>query len=151
MVQKIRLISIVSALFLIVSCNSEKPSKEDKLNDLASFFKDELHLKSSPERIFFISDKSCASCNKSFLTLAEEIYGLNNKRDYFIIGASGMILDISYFIDHKDRVYHIKRHFTKKWQIPKSSSVIYLKGNKIDSIITISATNIKNQLDLIRK
>lgn len=145
---------IALALLSTTSCTEQakEPAEEEQLLELDNidkFISSNVPEYAKPRRVFYISDRGCSRCNKLFLKAAEEIHQRKNDQDYFLVAASKLRLDITYFIEHGDRVRLLKQKRMVEGFLD-SSAVLYIKGKHLDSIAVLRSDQLEKQLEAIK-
>ncbi len=147
-------LSLIS-VFLQVNC---KPSSSTNFlqneksltgyDTLMSYFKErqKTSLSATATKIFVLTENGCMPCNKKFMELLK--LNLKNPNSLFIIGAAGNYFDVFEF-SGLTNVFIDQSLTETEYSILHQSKVIYLKGNKIDTVITITAKGIEEQFEVI--
>ncbi len=147
-------LSLIS-VFLLVNC---KPSSSTNFlqneksltgyDTLMSYFKErqKTSLSATATKIFVLTENGCMPCNKKFMELLK--LNLKNPNSLFIIGAAGNYFDVFEF-SGLTNVFIDQSLTETEYSILHQSKVIYLKGNKIDTVITITAKGIEEQFEVI--
>ena len=121
----------------------------DKNKLIFSILKDSLKITKDYSKIFYLAEIGCISCNKSFSNLIQKNI---NDENLYILNASGNRLDISYYLESKkENIVFDYDNYLFKNKIVEGSSAIWLKNNKIDTIVKISAQEIESQFEYIEK
>lgn len=81
------------------------------------------------------------------MKLIEEKY---NSKNLYVINASGTVLDISFLKAKPNVIYDDENYFINN-KIVNKSAVIFLKNQKIDTIVTINSVNLADKLIYINK
>jgi len=138
-------IIILLVVLIAFSCSV----KETDDYKLVSFIKLNNHVVEDYDHILRISETGCVGCNKSFARLVKEYVQSDN--NLFIISAKGATVDISPYLDTKNSKNIIFDYENKfgPLKIVENSGIIFLKDNKIDTIINIEAKGIEETLRFI--
>jgi len=137
-------------LFLVlISCNYNKRNYKKKSSELVEFIKSKnLDNKDSITTVLLLSDEGCFNCNNRFSKLIQNHINRNNT--LIIITASGAKIDISAFQDSNIKnIYFDDINEIAQLNLTQNSGVFFLKNNEIDTIISIQAIDIENQLKFI--
>ena len=85
-------------------------------------------------------------CNKKFLNLLKQ--NLSDTSAAFVIGVSSNYFDISE-IKASHTIFMDQSLLETEYRLFYQSKVIYLKNRQVDTIITIDASQIEKQFDII--
>lgn len=134
---------IVILLFtLFITC---KPNKT-QFDILNSYVIENQYSLDSVKSIFVLQENNCIGCNKSFAILLQK--HLNDKNTITIISAIGKTIDISPFDNHQNVIMDYNMEF-RNLELFKSSAMIILNQNKVDTIVEIKAKGLKQTLEYI--
>jgi len=139
-------ISLIISLFLFSCIVQEKESQESKLQ---SFVEQNMHQIENYDHVLRISETGCVGCNKSFANLVKTY--LQSDKNLFIVSAKGAMVDISPYLDTqnpKNIIFDYENKFGPL-NIIENSGIIFLKDNKIDTVINIEAKGIEETLRFI--
>lgn len=151
-------ISIVSVCISLTSCDSQQaPSVDSSVkNDyqfLLDYFKTRHNytLDNETKQLFILTEKGCPTCNKQFAQLMAK--HLNSSNTLFLINAEGNRFDTTPFLQKEEakNILWENPAFAAKSALLSSSKVIYLKGDKIESIISLTADSLSSQMAQIEK
>jgi len=134
-----RYLLIILLIFGNFYCDIDR-SKDYKLTEYFNKYNISLD---SLKAIFVLDEVGCVTCNKSFSNLIT--YRLDNPKIKLILISRGSLIDISSLIKSKNTIIDFGGTFYKLG-LCQNSSAILLKNGKIDTIIEINATNLKNNL-----
>ncbi len=154
MIQQLRSLNslkflLTSFLFLLLlSCtNRIKDTRDKNFLKLNDFFKNIPNIKFSPHTssILILTGNGCYSCNKEFTRLLK-CY-INTPNNIILVEASSSQLDLSSFMsDSCKNVFIDYKNTFAKLKITDKSSAIFLSQEAVDTIISIDALNLKNEL-----
>lgn len=114
---------------------------------LTKILVDSLKVKKKYAKLFYLSENGCHTCNKSFSHLIQTTFSDSN---LYVVNASGMIIDISFFQDNqKENIVFDDANYFVNNGLGKSSSVIFMKNNKVDTLVKINSKDIERQFDYI--
>lgn len=143
----IKTVLIVFMLFNF-SCinNTPKPIKTIKNYFLKTH---NVKIDNSINKIVIITEGSiCGQCDRLFSELV--LKNLLNDSTIILVNAKGTIINIKDFLDLKKNCYFDWQLDTTKFPEFKTSRVIYLKDNDIDTIIIINPRIILKQIEYIK-
>ena len=141
---------LLICFFIFTSCFISE--KEKSYNELNNYFKSEFNIsiKNKIHTIYVLTENGCNNCNKSFLHLLIKV----QKQDstLILIVASGSRIDISEINSNSKNVLFSKNSKTEKaYELLEKSKVIYIENNKIDTILTIEAPQLGDQIHEIER
>jgi hypothetical protein len=130
------------------ACNSPSNNNEGVLEIIANHSSD-IHI-DSVQWVAVLSESGCIGCNQSFAKVLEG--HINQENGVILFTGSGGIIDISKFLEYDNENFL----FLNQSEIPegikgKSSSMVFMKDQHIDTCINISSDNLKDQLMYIHE
>ena len=128
-------------LLLIWAC-----STENKDARLQSYLENEIGLTSDqlPTAIFVITEEGCPTCDKLFADLVRP--RTETPSSLFIVRAEGSTVDMNGFLEETDQIRFDYDRTFKRLGILHASGVILLNEGRVDTVIDIQASNIRDQL-----
>jgi hypothetical protein len=140
------LLSLISAIiFSVLSCSSSKTDFEV----IADYFekKHNIEIEKNIKRIVVITDRECPSCNRALANFS--ISDMVDDSTLFLITSDGSRLDISSFQKLDGNVYFDWDIDPVEYNIFTASKVIFIENNNVDTIVTITSKELRQQLDFI--
>lgn len=137
---------------IMLSCWQCKPESDSRTRELKKYLKDryDVKLDKKTERIYAINDKGCGNC---ILSLSEFVkQNVNDAQALIIIHSRGTNVDLSAFEDKTKRNPNIiinHQIINDENDLFYRSSVVYLKDEKVDTIVNIGNGEIYSQLEYI--
>jgi hypothetical protein len=124
-------------IVLFTFCSPQQTKKTNDYKLILNYLKEYHNVQSlnNFKRIFVLTENGCSSCNKKFSKLMLD--QVCDSSSLFLIFTSGTRVDISKFIEKKNNIYFDSNLSTFNNNLFDSTSIIYLKNNSIDTIITI--------------
>lgn len=135
---------ILLSLF-INSCSQAKKQKEKSINrpTVESIIKDSLIHNLNYQNVYYLSERGCHNCNKSF---SEFLISTFSDKNLYIIGASGQIVDISFYMDKQaDNIVFDEKDYLETYTKWKGSTGITIQNGKIDTIIELNSDSLIQQ------
>lgn len=139
---------------IMLSCWQCKPESDSRTREVKKYLEDRYGVKldKKTERIYVINDKGCGNC---ILSLSEFVkQNVNDAQALIIIHSRGTNVDLSAFEEKAkwNPNIIINHQIINDENDPFCrSSVVYLKDEKVDTIINIGDGDIYNQLEYIFK
>ena len=141
---KIGILLLIASVFL--SCNTPEIAV-NKYDTIQGILQDSLKVKPY-DKLLVLTETGCLGCNKSFAYLIE---GMLNSDALVVVTATGTSVDISEFSEDKyDNVIYDYKNYFKRNNILENSGAIFLSENNVDTIISIEAKGIEEQLRYIQ-
>ena len=118
-------------------------------DSIIDYFNRRQHVKlnKSVTKLFVLAENGCLPCNKKYLELLKQ--NLSDTSAAFIIGASGNFFDVSDFKSSKN-MFIDQSILETEYRLFHHSKVIYLKHQYVDTVITIDASQIEQQFEVIK-
>ena len=138
---------LISITFSFCCCNNktQNNSAEDS-NPIYTYLKESqsnINI-DSYNKIILLTDNGCRNCNHTFAKIVENNY-LEDNSTLILTTSKGSHFNIIPFKGKSNVLFD----WNIESLIPISSSVLYIKKNTIDTIITIDAKNFEEQMDYI--
>ena len=139
--------------FFLFSCTpiSEKEKEGNKKwEEMKTYFKERHHTnleKGRWRKIVVLTGNGCLSCNLSLMQFV--LNEAKEKRTLTLVTAPSTSLDLNLFKSMEETVFFDDDPDFERFPILLETKAILLKNNSIDSIITIHAENLLNQLNYI--
>ena len=136
-------------LFALVFFSCTSNLSEKKYNALKSFVTENNRHIEDFDHVLRISETGCPGCNKTFARLVEKY--IQSKKNLYIVSARGALIDISPYLE-AEQAPNIILDFNNKFgktQVIENSGMIFLKNNKIDTIVDVKAKGIEETLEYI--
>ena len=128
--------------FLFISCKEEKYANET----VQLFQNKQITIPKKANKIIVISEQGCHSCNKHFYEYFQS--NKSNKNCYYIINASGAVLDISELKKGMNENFTL---INSKEPFFNETKIIVANNRQIDTIIKINAREITEQISCLDK
>lgn len=145
---------LASSLFLTECGNKTQASisTSSSTADLSRFVQDHKIISNMKDSysILFLYENGCVGCNKSYAKVVEQY--INDSATGIVVTAKGTQIDLSPFIrDSTNNVFHdVKKEFLALG-ITSQSAAIFVRNNKIDTIVSISADSLETKLQFIQE
>lgn len=133
---------ILSSLIIICSC-------QEKQSDIFEYLekRHQSPIADATTCLLILSDKGCANCNVVFKDFVHQ--NINNNKVQVILTAKGKLFDISYFKNSKTLIDQ-NISATTYAELDRSQA-IFIKENKIDTVVIIEANSIEDQISYLSK
>lgn len=99
-----------------------------------------------PKAIFVLTEEGCPACDRAFADALRPF--ADSPNCLFLVRAEGRTINMSGFLDQTDRIRYDDGAF-KELNLLKASGVILLHDSAIDTVINLSATEIRVQIALV--
>ena len=143
--------SVLITVFIYSCVNNNKTNiyVKDDYKEISIYLKKthKINLNDNINKLYVLTENGCHLCNKKFSDLILE--KINNDKSIFIITATGDQIDITPFEIKHNNVLKDRNIKDTALSIFNETKIIYFKNNKIDTIITIDASQIENQFEII--
>lgn len=143
------LILINCGLFFHCKNSMPKQKHEKQYDSILDYFKtrQKIILKPTTSKLFILTENGCMSCNKEFSEVLSHC--LSDTSCVFLIGTQGSYIDITRFAPSKN--VFIDQSLTETgYTFFHQSKIIYLNNTQIDTILTINAREMIQQLEFIK-
>jgi hypothetical protein len=117
---------------------------------LTSFRQNGLKIDKNTEGVFILDDEGCLACNRIFSQTISNL--LDNDNIKFVIAANGNKVDISLFLEKKNssNVLMDRNKTILTSSKLEHSTIVFLHNNQIDTVITINAQDLENQMGIVK-
>ena len=136
-------------MICIISCSTPKQKEYEQIE---KYFK-KIHnfkIDKTINKIVVITEgRTCGTCDRAF---AKTVFkNLQNENTLFLVSATGNQVDIQPFLNIEKNCFFDWELNVVEYPEFKSSRVIYLKDNAIDTIVILNSMEIMQQLEYFKK
>lgn len=149
----LKFFSLFGILFLLLSgCSSEM--SDERYRSISREVKEVYRVNindKNVKQLIFINDLGCSGCVLSFSGYILNNIDRFNDNSLIFISSKGRNVDVDKFVKSKTKNIIISRNIRKQSEIIPNLGVVYLRenGNEVDTIVSIDASTLSEQLAYI--